>query len=228
MIIANVLVGVYCGWLFAVGVSYRVKFTQLFKNAFVLMIGSPVHTLFFAGLALIPVWLFVIGTAVSIVKIISYIVFIFLGFSLILLVWTSFTQWVFDMYVTPNIKAAEEEAKAKKTPKELAAEKEESDKQTAMELLAAGRSELIGRPILPIDGECAVKPLSAVFTRGDIAGASADREKLKTAVSAYEDEHKNDPVYVEYNKLFAEREKALQSNGKKGKKKKVSADNLLK
>ncbi len=97
-----------------------------------------------------------------------------------------------------------------------------------MELLAAGRSELIGRPILPIDGECAVKPLSAVFTRGDIAGASADREKLKTAVSAYEDEHKNDPVYVEYNKLFAEREKALQSNGKKGKKKKVSADNLLK
>ncbi len=29
------------------------------------------------------------------------------------------------------------------------------------------------------------------------------------------------------NKLFAEREKALQSDGKKGKKKKVSSENLL-
>lgn len=228
ILIANVLVGVYCGWLLAVGVSYRLKFTQLFKNAFVLMIGSPIHTVFFAGFALIPVWLFVIGTAVSLVKIISYIVFVFLGFSFILLVWMSFTQWVFDMYVTPNIKAAEDAVKAQKSPKELAAEKEENDKQAARELLAAGKSELIGKPILPIDGTAAVKPIGAVFTRADLGGVTTDREKLKAAVSAYEEEHKTDTVYIEYNKLFAEREKALQSDGKKGKKKKVSADNLLK
>lgn len=227
IVIATVLVGVYCGWLLAVGVSYRIKFTQLFKNAFVLMIGSPVHTVFFAALALMPVWLFLIGTAVSLVKFISYVVFIMIGFSLILLVWMSFTQWVFDMYVTPNIKAAEEQAKAKKTPKELAAEKEAEDRQTARELLAAGKSELIGKPILPIAEDAAVKPLGAVFTRADIDGVYKDRDKLKCDIDAYEEEHKSDAVYAEYNKLFAEREKALQSDGKKGKKKKVSKDNLL-
>ena len=39
----------------------------------------------------------------------------------------------------------------------------------------------------------------------------------------------NDPVYVEYNKMFQDREKALQDDTKKGKKKKkISSDNLLK
>ena len=46
----------------------------------------------------------------------------------------------------------------------------------------------------------------------------------------FHEAHKHDPVYAEYNKLFAEREKALASPvDKKGKKKKkISADNLLK
>ena len=56
-----------------------------------------------------------------------------------------------------------------------------------------------------------------------------DRETLEAEVSAYENKHKNEPVYAEYNKLFAEREKALQpETDKKGKKKKkISANNLL-
>ncbi|MDE6598300.1 MAG: hypothetical protein K2K60_06645 [Clostridia bacterium] len=228
VIIATVLVGIYCAWLLAVGVSYRVKFTQLFKNAFVLLIGSPIHTVFFAGFALIPVWIYLIGTAASFMKIIAYIFFVFLGFSFILMVWMSFTQWVFDMYVTPNLKAAKEEADSKKTPQQLAAEKEEDDKRTARELLAAGKSELIGRPIKPIEDEVLVKPLGKTFSRADVNAVDGDRTKMKEGIAAYEQEHKNDSVYVEYNKLFAEREKALQSTDKKGKKKKVSKDNLLK
>ncbi len=65
------------------------------------------------------------------------------------------------------------------------------------------------------------------YTRADVSRVSDDKKKLAGEISAYEQEHKNDPVYAEYNKLFAEREKALQSDGKKGKKKKVSSENLL-
>ncbi|MDE6868004.1 MAG: hypothetical protein K2J83_02540, partial [Clostridia bacterium] len=227
-IIGTVLVGIYCAWVFVVGVSYRVKIAQVFKNAFVLLIGSPLQTVFFAAFAMLPVWLFIIGSAVDIVKIISYIVFIFLGFSFMLLVWLSFTQWVLDLYVTPNIKAAQEEAQAKLSPKELAAQKQEEDKHTAMELLAAGKSELIGKPIKPISDDTALTAISGSFTRESIGKVSSEREKLKSDVLAYEKEHMSDPVYAEYNKLFAEREKALKSEGKKGKKKKLSADNLLK
>ena len=229
VIIATVIVGIYCAWLFAAGVSYRLKFGQLFKNAFMLILASPVHTLFFAGFALIPVWLYLIGTVTFFVQIIAYVVLILFGLSFILLVWLTFTQWVFDLYVTPTLKAAEEEARAKKSPKQLAEEQEEDDKRVARELLAAGKSELIGKPILPIDKEAVTAPLGKTYNRADLNRVSEDKAKLGGRIADYEKQHINDPLYAEYNKLFAEREKALQQpEGKKNKKKKVSSDNLLK
>lgn len=227
VIIATVLAGIYCAWLFAVGTTYRVKMSQLFRNAFVLIIGTPLQTVLMAGLSLIPVWFFMIG---GIMRTISYVLFIFLGFSFILVCWTSFTQWAFDMFITPNMKAAQEQIKATKSEKELAREKEEENRRAAGELLAAGKSELIAHPIMPIaDGEPSVKCLGLTFSRADITRADGEKQKLGEDLAAYEEQHKNDPVYVEYNRLFAEREKALQSDNKKGKKgKKISSDNLLK
>lgn len=227
IIIATVLVGVYCAWLIATGVSFKLSFVQLLKNSFVLMIGSPLQTVFFAGLALMPVWLFIIGLSVKLVQYIALAVFVFIGFSFILVIWMSFTQWVFDMYVTPQIKKAEEEVKAKKTPEELKKEEAEEAKRVAGELLAAGKSELIGKPILPVE-EKQVQTLSRTFSRGDLEVIANNRKKLSDEISAYEQAHKNDAVYREYNALFAEREKALNVKDKKSKKKKISADNLLK
>lgn len=223
IIIATVLVGIFMAWVFAVGTTYKVKFTQLFKNSFVLCLGSILKTLFMAGFSLIPVWLFMIG---GIVRIISYAVFIFIGFSFIILCWTAFTQSVFDAYINPTLKVVEEEKKAARTQEEVIAD----EKQRARELLAAGKSELIARPIMPIAAEAAVAGIGKTFTRKDISAVAAGREKLNSDVAAYEEEHKNDTVYIEYNKLFAEREKALSDEtDKKGKKKKkISASNLLK
>lgn len=228
IIIATVIVGIICAWMLAVGVSYRLTPAQLIKNTFVLIIGSPIHTVFFAGFSLIPVWLYLIGNSVSFFRIIAYIVFIFLGFSFILLVWMSFTQWVFDIYVTPNFKAAKADADSKKTPKQLADEKAEEEQRIARELLAAGKSELIGRPILPVAEKAVVTRLGLTYTRNDVSDIAGERAKLEAEIKSYENEHMSNPVYAEYNKLFADREKALKTEGKKGKKKKVSADNLLK
>lgn len=226
IIIATVLVGIFAAWMFAVGTGYRVKFTQLFKNSFVFIIGTPLQTVLMAGIAMIPVWLFLIG---GVVRIISYVLFIFIGFSFMLLTWMAFANWAFDMYITPNVKAATEQVNSKKSEQQLAMEKAEAEKKEAMELLAAGKSELIARPIMPIGAEVAVKPLATTFTRGDVLKAQEERASLSDAVVSYEKAHQNDPVYAEYAKMFAEREKALPSDNKKGKKgKKISSDNLLK
>ncbi|MDE7440421.1 MAG: hypothetical protein K2N23_07940 [Clostridia bacterium] len=227
IIIATVLVGIYCAWMLATGVSYKLKVGQLFKNSFIFMIGSPIQTIFFAGLTLMPVWLFMIGLSVTFIKYLAYVVFIIFGFSYMLLVWMSFTQWVYDLYVTPNLKKSEEAVKAKKTPQELAAEQESEAKRIAGELLAAGKSELIAKPILPIDNNAEVKTLSVTFTRNDLNVVSENRKKLNADILAYEEEHKNDAGYKEYNALFVDREKALKTDNKKSKKKKISADNLL-
>ena len=226
-IIATVIMGIYLFWVFSVGVSYRVKFKHLLRNAFLLVIGTPVHTVFMIGFALIPVWFVLIFSGFF--QMVAYFIFAFFGFSFVLLCWLSFSQWAFDMYIAPVVKTEKEAVRAQKSEKEIAAEKAEEDRRQALELLAAGKSELIARPILPIGNEESINCLGKTFTRSQVADVAVSRDKLKADVTAYEKEHENDSVYVEYNKMFAEREKALVAEDKKGKKnKKISAENLLK
>lgn len=228
MIIAIVLLGLYCLWLFAVGTSYKLKFTTMLKNAFALFMKTPVQTILMGGFAFIPVWLLLIG---GLIQTIAFFLFAVFGITFMLLSWTAYTQWVFDMVVTPQV-ASEEKTKTPKTAKQLAAERAEEEKNKVLELVAAGRSELIARPILPLPQEIVFAAPAATFTRADLAAAESRRAKLGAEVSAYEQAHANDPSYAEYNKLFADRDKALvteDGKGKKGKKaKRISADNLLK
>lgn len=229
IIIATVVVGVIMMWILAVGVSYKVKFKYLIKNSFVLLFGTIIQSLFMIGFSLIPVWLVMLGGALEFFKIIGYLVFIFIGFSFIVLCWMSYTQWVFDMFITPAVKTEEEARKANLTPKQLEAEKQAEEKAQAREILAAGRSELVGRPMRPIDGGTQVGEIGIAYGRADIARVAADRSKIQSELDEYYDFHKGETKYVEYEKMFAEREKALSDEGgKKGrKKKKVSRNNLL-
>ena len=227
LIIATVIVGVISAWILAVGVSYKVKFKYLIKNSLVLLIGTLLQTVFMLGFALIPVWFLLIGESVAFFKIIGYALFLFFGFSYIILCWLAFTQYVFDMFVTPAIKSEEEARKATLTPKQLAAEKEADEKAIAREILAAGRSELVGRPLRPIKGGTEVREIGMAYGRADIRRVTEDRQKIKGEVNDYIEEHKTDTRYAEYEKLFAEREKALSTTDKKGKKKKLSKNNLL-
>ena len=227
IIIAAVLVGLYGMWLYAVGISYKVKLKHLFKNSFVLLIGTALQTIFMVGFALIPVWFMVIGMYVQFFLVLGIIVFIFLGFSFIFLVWMAYTQWVFDSFIQPAIANEKEAARAKMTPKQLEAERLEEARSEARELLAAGKSELISRPIKPITEDDAVSVIPSTFTRADVLAARDARASLDGAVALYFEQHKNDAKYVEYNKLFAEREKVLAPSDKKGKKKKISSENLL-
>jgi len=110
----------------------------------------------------------------------------------------------------------------------LEAEKEREEKDIARELLAAGRSELIGRPLRPISDEDTVGEIGIAFGRGDVQRAAQERANVTAGVNEYYEQHKTDTRYVEYERMFAEREKALQTpKGKKGKGKSVSSDNLL-
>lgn len=223
VILITILVGLYCAWFLATGISYRIKFTTLLKNSLQFLIRTPLQTLLMAGIALVPVWLYLIGLSVSFVIFITYIILVLFGISYILLIWMSYTQWIFDTVITPTFKAEEKPKKSVKQEEEV-----KDEKEIALELVAAGRSELIGKPILPIAEKTAVSPLGKTYTRKDLNRVNLEREKLNGEVSAYENEHKNEPVYAEYNKLFAEREKALQPETDKRGKKKVSANNLLK
>ena len=179
MIILCVLVGIICMWFIAVGVSYKVGPIQLIKNTFILIIGSIIQTIIMLGIAFIPVWFLLMG---SFMQIIALIIFIIFGFSYVFLVWMSFTQWVFDMYITPNLEAQKAAERAKKTEKELAEEKAEEERRIAREILAAGKSELVGRPVPPISGT--VPALGKSFSRADIAKVGEGRKQLEADIAA--------------------------------------------
>ena len=87
-------------------------------------------------------------------------------------------------------------------------------------ILAHGRSRLVARPIKPIDDSMQVYELPQSFTREDLKKLRESKENIMEDTEAYAEEHKNDLRYVEYNRQFDEREKALQEEDeKKGKKK---------
>ncbi len=206
-------------WMISLGVNYEQKFFALFKNAFFMTVGMIPQTVFFAAMALLPFLLFLLGDFFTIFAIFILLIF---GLAWCLLVWISFSQWAFDKFINPKLQGAKvgrglfnKDGTRAETGDESAAEKE-----YRRTLLAAGKSNLVARPIKPIDDELEVYELPTSFTREDLKRLRESKTVIKEDSEAYEQEHKNDARYVEYNKQFEERERALQDTDTKKKKRK--------
>lgn len=217
-------------WMIALGVNYKQKFFMMLRNAFLLTIGMFPQTIFFAFLALLPFLLFLIGS--NLITIIAVIIVILFAFAYALLVWLDFAQWAFDKFINPKIEGAKvgrgiyNKADGSSTAYNVGESAASLEYQR--QLLAAGKSDLVSRPIKPIDDSLQVYELPASFTRSDLQRLRESKQHIADDTEAYAEEHKNDLKYVEYNKQFEEREKALQDEvGKNGKKKKRKPPKLL-
>ena len=208
-------------WMIALGVNYQLSVWNLFKNAFLIAVGTFPQTIFFGALALLPLLCFIIGGEFMIVA--GCVCMLLFGVAYALLVWLDFAQWVFDKFINPKL----EGAKVGRGIYNKDGTSPMGDSGAALEyqraILAAGRSRLVARPIKPIDDSLQVYELPQAFTREDLKRLRESKQTLLEDAQAYEEEHKNDEAYVEYNRQFDEREKALQdavdANGKKKKRK---------
>lgn len=217
-------------WMLALGVNYKQTFFTMIRNAFLLTLGTFPQTLFFAFLALLPFALFMLGG--SFLMVIAVFVVILFAFAYLLLLWLDYAQWAFDKFINPKIQGArvgrgiynkEDGASTAYNVGESAASIEYK-----RQLLAAGKSDLVARPIKPIDDSLQVYELPPSFTRADLQRLRESKQNIVEDTKTYAEEHKNDLRYVEYNKQFAEREKALQDEvDKNGKKKKKKPPKLL-
>ncbi len=212
-------------WMLALGVNYKMGFFTLFRNAFLITIGTLIQTVFFSALAVIPYLLFLIGGSFFIVVAVFVVLMFALAYTL--LVWLNFAQWVFDKFINPKI----EGAKVGRGIYNKDGTANEDASQSSVEyqriLLSHGRSRLVARPIKPIDDSLQVYELPASFTREDLKRLRESKQNIAEDTEAYAEEHKNDLRYVEYNKTFDERERALQDDDKKGKKRKPKPPKML-
>ncbi len=205
-------------WMLALGLNYEQKAFTLIKNSVLMSIGMFPQTVFFGVIALLPFLLFMLGNFFMIVSVIILILF---GFSFALLVWINFSQWSFDKFINPKIGV---ETNKGIWNKDGTKDRAESESGAMLEykrtLLAAGKSDLVARPIKPIDDSLQVYELPSSFTRDDLKKLRDSKQHIVEDTKEYEELHKNDLRYVEYNKQFEERERALQDADDKKKKRK--------
>ena len=223
-----VLAAMMSFWMIALGVNYKLKFTTMVRNSFLMTIGTFPQTVFFGAIALIPFILLLFNSMFFLM--IAIIMILLFGVSYLLLVWLDFAQWVFDKYINPKIEGAKVGRGIYN--KDGSSALVGGDSAAAIEyqrtLLSYGKSRLVARPIKPIDDSLQVYELPQSFSREDLKRLRESKQNIMEDTETYAEEHKNDLRYVEYNKQFEEREKALQDEvGKNGKKKKRKPPKLL-
>ena len=214
-------------WMIALGVNYKYKFFTMLHNSFLMMIGTLPQTIFFGVIALLPFALLLLNS--SFFMMIAILVVLLFAFSFALLVWLDFAQWVFDKYINPKIEGAKVNRGIFNKDGTSALEGEsETSVEYQRVLLSYGKSRLVARPIKPIDDGVQVYELPTSFSREDLQRLRESKQTILEETEAYAEEHKNDTRYVEYNKQFEERERALQDEvDKNGKKKKRKPPKLL-
>ncbi len=208
-------------WMIALGVNYKMSFFVMLKNSFLMSIGTLPQTVFFGVLALIPLVLFMIGG--SMLMSFGIIITVLFGFAYALLVWLDFAQWVFDKYINPKLEGAKvgRGIYNRDGSSQLTGDDSAASIEYQRIILSHGRSRLVARPIKPIDDSLQVYELPQAFTREDLKKLRESKQNIAEDSEAYAEEHKNDLRYVEYNKQFDERERALQEEDMKGKKKRA-------
>ena len=218
--------------MISLGISYKQGPWALFRNAVVMTIGTFPQTVFFAALATFPVFITIFTTGFF--SIIMLLILILFGVSYALLVWLDYSQWAFDRFINPNMGIATGRGLYNKEKgKESAAPSAPADSAAMREyrrlIVAQGKSKLVCRPIKPIDDDLEVYQLPDSFSRDDLAKLRESKQAIEDDTRAFEEEHKNDERYVEYNRQFEERERALkeEDEGKKKKKKQPARPKML-
>lgn len=221
-------------WMVSLGINYKQGPWALFRNAVIMTVGTFPQTVFFAFLALIPflLSLFFSGLFMAI----GVCILLLFGFSYAMLVWMDYSQWAFDKFLNPNLgvtvgrglynKDGKREDKIGSTGASVT--ESAALREYRRMIVAQGKSKLVCRPIKPIDDGMEIYQLPDSFSREDLQRLKESKNAIEEDVKAYEEEHKNDEQYVEYNRQFEERERALEEeDGKKKKKKQKHPPKML-
>ena len=185
-----VMYGFMCMHMITMSVTYDLKFRHLIKNSLLFTIGLLPQTVFFLFLGALPIIISMLGGIFSLIGITIILLF---GFSLLLLVWTDFSQWSFDKYINDKIEGA-------KKNRGIYEKVKESDsgalKQYKLQMAQVGRSSLSTKPIKPItDVDLKLAELPTLFNRNDIVKLNESRQALYDDHAKYVEEHKNDPEF---------------------------------
>ena len=192
--------------MITMSVTYELKFSALLKNSFLFTLGLFPQNIFFAALGLIPFIPFFLG---GIFVSLGLILTLMMGFSLPLLIWTDYCQWIYDKFINDRVPGA-------KKNRGIYEKVKESNSETLRqyrEQIAITRSSLNSRPIKPItDDELKLRELPTSFNRDDLIKLQESKDVIYEDNLKYIEEHKNDPEFLPSEEEIAAKDKEEERN----------------
>ena len=101
-----------------------------------------------------------------------------------MLIWTDYSNWVFDTYINDKVPGAK---------KNRGIYKPQTEEQTDGEAEVIERSKLVSKPVKPItDSEIEIYELPTSFTRADLEKLEATKRAMREDSDKYVEEHSGD------------------------------------
>lgn len=195
MVIATMMVL----YMLTIGVTYKLKFWQLVRNSFILSIALFPTNIFFALFA--AVFFFLCAFGVQLLTMLGVILICVWGVSVFMLIWTDYSNWVFDKFINDKVPGAKKNRGIYRQEKTAEGDKEE---------VLIGKSKLKERPVKPItDYDVELYELPTSFSRKDLEKLEETKEAMRRDSDRYAEEHLRDgDVKTEtFEDLLAEEEK---------------------
>lgn len=174
------IVSIMVLYMITLGVTYKLSFGKLIRNSFILTIGLIPTNVFFAFLAALPFLLFALK--VSMLMALAIVLVFVWGFSIFMLIWTDYSNWVFDRFINDKVPGAKKNRGIYK-PNAT----EEDGEQIIFERTKLNSSI---KPITDYDVELYELPES--FSRKDLQKLEETKEAMRRDSDKYAEEHEND------------------------------------
>lgn len=169
-------------FMLTLGVTYKIKFFGLVKNGFLLALALLPYNAFFAGLSVLCILPLFFTLTNSIFMMIGIMLAIFFSFSLFALIWTNYSQWVFDEFINDKVAGAKKNRGIYKKN----AEEEVRSTERYKPMFGA-------RPIKPVtDYDVEIAELPESYTREDLIRLQESKEAMIKDSELYEQQHKDD------------------------------------
>ncbi len=158
-------------------VTYKLKAFGLIKNSFLFAIALFPQTVFFIALSVLP---FVLIALLPLnIGMLFWLVAILLGGGYLVLIWTVYSQWVFDRFVNDKVKGAVKNRGmyVKNAEDEKAAEIERIKTRNT-----AYGSAYVSRRLSSIDDGKSFTPLASNFSRNDLAKLREEKDIMREEI----------------------------------------------
>ena len=149
------------------GVTYELKLFKIFRNAFILVIGLLPINLFFMVFSLIPFALLLFKMT-SILFSFGLLSVVFFAISIAILIWTNYSQWVFDECLNDKIAGAKKNRGIYK-----------KDVKDETEEFVYKKADFLTKPVKPItDYDVEIVELPTSFSRADLVRLQESKKAM--------------------------------------------------